>query len=273
MAVDGARIRAGDLAGAAPAFAALPPEKDLAPAPAGTLVRIFHRSQLAAFLPGIEAELPDRLCVERKRDVIPPAIWQEAIDTAMNRLCPSTPWKASVLDTPKHRFPTGALQFSRPGLVASRGSAQLWRGALVLPDKSSVPVWVRVEVQSERHAIVLTRPVAAGTVLSPDDYKEEDVWAPGLCGEDRPLSKPEGMVVKRSMLAGAPIQQEELRRPPAVHRGQAIELEAGSGSARLRVQAVAENDAEIGDQVRLKSSWNGSKIVGRVTGAQKARVD
>ena len=51
VAVDGARIRAGDLAGAAPAFAALPPEKDLAPAPAGTLVRIAQICESAGAAP------------------------------------------------------------------------------------------------------------------------------------------------------------------------------------------------------------------------------
>lgn len=273
VAVDGARIRAADLAAAVPAFGALPPDKDLAPAPAGTLVRVFHRSQLAILLPGIVAELPDRICVERKRTAIPEAAWQEAIDAAMTRLCPAIPWKATVLEIPNHRFPSGVLQFSRPGLVASRGSAPLWRGSLLLPDKSSIPVWVRVEVQTERRAAVLNHAIAAGTAISAEDYREEDLWVAGLCVEDTTPPKPEGMVARRALSAGASIQHGDLRRPPAIHRGQPVELEAGSGAARLRVSAVAENDAEVGEQVRLRSTWNGSKLVGRVTGAQKARVE
>ena len=271
--VDGARIRAADLAAYAPAFGALPPDKDLGPAPAGTMVRVFYKVQLAALLPGPAAELPDRLCVQRKRDAIPPEVWQAAVDATMSRICPATPWKATVLEAPRHRFPSGEIAFNRAGLVASRGSAQLWRGALQLPDKSSVPVWVRVEVQTQRRALILHRPVAAGGTLTADDYREEEVWAPGLCTEEREAVRPEGMIVKRALAAGAAVVNEDLRRPPAVHRGQPVELEAASGTARLRVPTVAEHDAEVGDKVQLKSSWNGTKLVGRVTGSQKARVE
>ena len=81
------------------------------------------------------------------------------------------------------------------------------------------------------------------------------------------------MVAKRALAQGAVLAGEDLRRAPAVHRGQPVELEASAGAARLRVPTVAEHDAEVGDKVQLKSSWNGTKLVGRVTGAQKAKVD
>ncbi|MFN0102127.1 MAG: flagellar basal body P-ring formation chaperone FlgA [Bryobacteraceae bacterium] len=271
--VDGARIRAVDLARISSAFDALPPDTDLGPAPAGSMVRVFYKAQLTALLPGVAAELPPRLCVQRKRDAIPPEAWQTAVEAAMTRICAATPWKAKVLEAPHHSFPTGELLFSRPGLIASRGSVQLWRGALMLPEKSSVPVWVRAEIQVQRRATILQRPLAAGAVLAPDDYREEDIWAPGLCAEEKDRPRPDGMVAKRAMPAGAEIVKEDLRRAPAIHRGQSVELEAASGSARLRVPTVAEHDADVGDTVQLKSRWNGTKLVGRVTGAQKAKVE
>jgi len=81
------------------------------------------------------------------------------------------------------------------------------------------------------------------------------------------------MIVKRAIPSGAELRPEDLRRPPLVHRGQEVQLEASSGSMRIRIPAIAEQDGEIGDKVALKSSWNGSKLVGRVTGSQKAQVD
>ena len=170
--VDGAKIRAADLAILAPAFAALPPDKELAPAPAGTMVRVFYKAQLAALLPGLQVELPDRLCVQRKRDVIPPEAWQAAVDAAMTSLCATTPWRAKVLEAPQHRFPTGEVLFNRSGIVASRGSVQLWRGALMLPDKSSIPVWVRVELQARRRATILQHAVVAGAILTAEQQAE-----------------------------------------------------------------------------------------------------
>lgn len=271
--VDGAKIRASDLATLAPAFAALPPDKELAPAPAGTMVRVFYKAQLAALLPGLQVDLPDRLCVQRKRDIIPPEMWQSAIDAAMTSICATTPWRAKVIEAPQHRFPTGEILFNRSGIVASRGSVQLWRGSLMLPDKSSIPVWVRVELQARRRATILQHALAAGAVLTPEDYKQDEIWAPGPCTAEKELPHPDGLVAKRPIAAGSELFKEDLRHPPAIHRGQAVELEAASGSARIRIPAVAEQDGEVGETVQLRSGWNGSRLTGRVTGAQKARVE
>lgn len=271
--VDGPRIRAADLAAIAPAFDALPPDKDLGPSPAGTMVRVFHRAQLAALLPVAGSELPDRLCVQRKRDSIPPEAWQTAVNNAMTRICAAVPWKAKVLEAPRHRFPSGELSFARAGLAASRGSVHLWRGALLLPDKSSVPVWVSAEIQTQRRTKVLRRPVPAGVELTMADLREDEIWVSGLCTEERELPWTDGMVARHAMPAGAVVANKDLRRAPAIRRGQSVELEAASGPARLRVPTVAEHDAEVGDRVQLTSSWNRTKLVGRVTGTQKARVE
>jgi flagella basal body P-ring formation protein FlgA len=272
--IEGSRIHAAELSTAAPAFSALPPTRDLGPAPTGTMVRLFTRAQLAALLPGIDAVLPERLCVQRKREAIPPVVWQAAIDVAMTEICGSTPWKAKVQEAPQHRLPAGQLVFHRSGLTASRGPVQVWRGAVQLPEKSSLPVWVRAEIQSQHRARILSQAIPAGAVLSAADYREEEIWAPGVCAESTDaFPSPEGMVAKRAMPAGAELRKEDLRHPPAVHRGQTVELEAASGAARLRVPAIAEHDADLGETVQMKSGWNGSILVGRVTGAQKAKVE
>ena len=204
-------------------------------------------AQLAALLPGIEADLPDRLCVQRKRDVIPAAAWQSAVEAALTKLCPATPWKVKIEEVPQHRFPSGEILFARSGVVASRGPVQLWRGSLVLPDKSSVPIWVKAEIKTQRHALLLQHAVAAGAVLAAGDFKEEEIWAPGLCVEEtKERPSMEGLIAKKSLAAGAELLREDLRRPPAVHRGEPIEVESGSGAARIKVPAVAEKDGEIG---------------------------
>jgi len=273
VVVDGSRILASDIATAVPSFGALPPDKDLGPAPAGTMVRLFHKTQLASMLPVAGAELPDRLCVQRNRDVIPPEVWQSSVDRTMARICAAIPWKAKVLEAPHHKFPSGELSFGRAGLIVSRGSVHLWRGALVLPDKSSIAVWVRVELQNRRSARILNRQLPAGTELTAADYEEQEIWVPGLCSEAAELSIPKGMVTRRTMPSGAIVASADLRRAPAIYRGQSVELEVSSGSARFRVPSVAEHDAEVGGKVHLKSSWNGTKLVGRVTGTQKAKVE
>lgn len=271
--VDGPRIHAGDLAPLAPAFAELPPDKDLGPAPAGTLVRLFHRGQLAALLPGTHSDLPERLCVQRRRDVIPPEAWQAAIERTVKESCGEIPAKIHVVEAPKHRFPSGQLIFHRAGITASRGSALLWRGSIAMPDKSSVPVWLRVELQTLRPAVLAARPIAMGSVLVAEDFKVENTWVPGICETEKEAWRPIGLSARRAISAGSEIRKEELRVPPTVRRGDAVEIETKAGAARIRIPAIAEQDAELGETAPFRSSWNGAKIAGRVVGNQKVRVE
>ena len=271
--ISGARIRAEDLAPLAPAFAALPPAQDLGPAPFGTMIRVFSRAQLAALLPGLTAELPASVCVQRKRGPIPPAAWQSAVDDAMAKICPGTPWRAKILEVPNHLYPDGALAFTRSGLAASRGRENLWRGSLVLPGNATIPVWVRVDVESRRNALILLRALAPGELLTANDFREADIWAPGLCSLAPAINQVDGMAAKHALSAGSELRPEHLRRPPAISRGQSVELEVAACVARLRLPAVAARDADIGETVEFKSGWTGTKLIGRVTGAKTAKVE
>ncbi len=271
--VEGPRIRAGDLATQAPAFAAVPPDSDFGPAPMGTMIRIFTRVQLAALLSPVSADLPDRLCVQRKREPIDVSLWQAAIDDAMSRSCGSVPWHAKVVEYPRHRFPQGVLSFAPAGFVAGPSPIQLWRGTLTLADKGTVPVWVRLEVRVQRSARIALHAIAAGATLSEADFQQEQIWSNSICKESPHPWPAIGTLAKQAIPSGAEITRENVRRPPAVRRGQAIELEAGTSHARLRMPAVAEHDAEIGEKVQVKSGWNGSRLTGTVVGTQKARVE
>lgn len=271
--VDGARIRASDLAGVVSAFAQLPPDKDLGPAPAGTLVRLYQRGQLAALLPGPSADLPERLCVQRKREAIPLEEWQASIERAVKTACGEISVRIKVVETPRHRYPSGTIEFHRSGIAASRGSALLWRGSLTTPDKSTVPVWIRAELQTLRHARIVVRPIAMGTVVVAEDFKREEAWTSGICEAEKESWEPIGRVARHPIPIGEELRREALRIPPAIKRGDAVEVEAKAGAARIRIPAVAEQDAEVGETAPFRSSWNGAKIAGRVLSSQRARVE
>lgn len=279
MLVDGSRMRARDFVPSVPAFAALPAETDLGPSPAGTMARIFTKAQLVALLEGTApGGLPDRLCVERRREAVSMEVWQASVEEAMTKHCRDGEWRAKVIEAPEHRFPTGKLSFAPTGLLPSRSGAQTWRGAIHLSDKSSVPVWVRLDLSVRRRAAVLSRDLAAGAVISATDFQWDNVWAPplpgtGLCAAGDADWQPEGMIARRTLRAGALLTKSDFRRAPAVQRGDAVEVEAQAGSARIRIPAVADRDAQIGESIPVTSSWNGSKITARVTGERKAKVD
>jgi flagella basal body P-ring formation protein FlgA len=289
LEVDGARIHAGRLAERVAAFAALDSGADLGPAPVGSLVRVFTRTQLQSLLgleAGATADLPNRLCVTRKRQTIPREQWQAAAEKAVAEVCGSMPWRASVTEFSKQAYPAGELQFSPTGLgpvapVGARNSGRKrprsWRGQLVLPERTTIPVWIQLELETQAETAVAVRDLAAGTVLRTDDYKVEPVWRTEtgggtLCSASAPAPQA-GMVLSRSVAAGEALPLGSVRRAPAVRRGATVELEVEAGAAMLRAPATAEADAEIGEPVRVRNHWNGRGQVGKVAGNGRVRLE
>lgn len=288
----GARILAGQLAARIPAFGALAADADLAPAPIGSMVRVFTKPQLEQLLIRTKVdpaamELPDRLCVVRRRVAIPADLWQSTVESAIRATCGETPFRATVREFPRQAFPEGELQFSPTGLgpassalsrIGGGKQLRIWRGRLVLPERASIPVWIQLELEMLRETFVAERQLAAGSALQAGDYRMAQVWrtetAGGrLCGEDSPREPESGMILRSGVAAGEPIPVASLRRAPAVRRGATVELEVTTGQTVLRAPATAERDAEVGEQVRVKNHWNGRGQTGTVAGNGRVRLE
>ena len=267
IVVEGSRVRAGDLATRVAPFAELDSERDLGPAPFGAMVRIYSKTQLTEMLGRGADNLPETLCVERRREPIPESKWREALERAVA----GCEVQIDLREFPKHRFPIGDLQFAKTGIVAG-STVSLWRGSLVLPDKQSIPVWVRAEIRVPGKRWKIAAPVVAGTRFVDTDIAQESGWFSGVPCQPVEDWNPAGFIARRSLKSGAILQRADARRPPAVQRGQPVDVESG-GVARVRVAAVAETSGEIGESVRVKSSWNGSRLTGRVTSDGKVRVE
>ena len=267
VVVDGARVLASDLAARAAAFGTLDPNQELGPAPFGSMVRIYSKSQLAELLGRGADELPETLCVQRRREPIPESKWREALQRAISG-CDA---QVELREFPRHSFPVGELQFARTGIVRG-ATVSLWRGSLVLPDKQSVPVWVRAEIRVFAKRWKLGVPIQVGGRLVESDLSQEEGWFVGTPCQAVEDWTPLGLIARRSLKAGAILQRVDVRRPPAVQRGQTVDVESG-GAARVRVPGVADTNGEIGQNVRVTSSWNGSRLTGRVTADGKVRVE
>jgi flagella basal body P-ring formation protein FlgA len=231
------------------------------------MVRIYSKTQLVEMLGRGAENLPETLCVERRRDPIPEAAWRQALDRAVS----GCEVQFDLREFPKHRFPTGELQFAKTGIVAA-ATASLWRGSLVLPDKQSIPVWVRVDIRVPSQRWRSVTPIQAGSRIAEGDVLQETGWFAGTPCQTVEDWNPTGLIARRSLKSGAILQRADARRPPAVQRGQTVDVESG-GAARVRVSGVAEANAEIGQNVRVTSAWNGSRLTGRVTADGKVRVE
>ena len=267
VSVVGGRILAGEIAARVASFSSLDPLRDLGPAPFGSMARIFSQPQLAELLGRGSEDLPETLCVERRREPIPESKWREALSRAV----PDCDIQIELRDYPKHRLPVGELQFSKSGFVPG-ATVSLWRGSLALPERQTIPVWVRAEVRILGVRWKVAAPVQPGGRIAESDLVMERGWFTGIPCQAAEDWNPAGLIARRSLKAGAVLHKTDFRRLPAVQRGQVVAVESG-GAARVRVPAVAEGNGEVGESVRVTSSWNGSRLIGRVTAEGKVRVD
>ena len=175
VVVDGARMHAGELAARVAPFEAIDPQRDLGPAPFGAMVRIYSKTQLAEMLGHGAESLPETLCVERRREPIPESKWREALERAISG-CDA---QIELREFPKHQFPIGELQFAKTGIVLG-ATTSLWRGSLLLPDKQTIPVWVRAAIRVPAKRWNVTGPIQAGSRIAESDVAQESGWFAGV---------------------------------------------------------------------------------------------
>jgi|SRR5579871_1471967 len=139
-------IAAGDLAAAMPAFAQLPPELAIAPAPAPGTRRLFRAPELAALARshGIEAGASQDLCFEWKMEPLD----RGSLAAAMQAALPYPETHIEVLETSVPSAPPGRFEFRREdlGASASKGTHApvVWRGNVLYGAGRRFSIWARV---------------------------------------------------------------------------------------------------------------------------------
>lgn len=168
---------------------------------------------------------------------------------------------ADVLAAATVRFPwTGLAKPAAPG----GESVMMWRGEATGVDGAARPAWARVQITFRRTGIVATRPISAGRRIAAGDFRVSSWNAP--LSQSKPLDKPEiltGAVLRRPVMAGAPILADMVASGDQILPGEKILVESIAGPARITFDATAENRASAGEPVFFRSPLNGKRVAGR----------
>ncbi len=278
--VSGERLLARDLAAAAPALAALPPEADLGYAPAPGARRLVSRQELARLLErhGVRGEIPAGLCVERGSQTLT----RESVEAALRAALAKEPQagmpvpRLEVLEFSRYPVPTGELEFTRAGLPAAprSGSAVIWRGHVRYGDNRSLPVWARVKLAVSGEGMIAAGSLSAGRPIEAHQVRRGSVeWFPLSEAPAAEAGLLVGRIPRRAIPAGTAILPSALQPAPEVGRGETVTVEVSSGAAQLRLQARAESSGSAGDAVLLRNPSTGRTFSGRVEGVGKVTVD
>ena len=275
VVVQGDQILASDLARVAPLFAQLKPDLVIAPSPAPGIRRTMGSAELRQVarryqLPEVTA---NSVCFEQAME----PLTEQRILEALRKSLGQDEGAIEITEFSKFRVPRGELEFPRSGLNAAAPNGAdtpvLWRGSLRFGNRRSLAVWARVRIRIPRRQIVATRDVPAGRPLSEQDLAEQKVE--GLPLGEQPIGSIQlaaGTLPRRRIRRGEVLLASILRMPSEVQRGDLVNVEVTSGTARLQFEGKAETEGSRGAPVLVKNPTTGKRFTATVESKGKVAV-
>ncbi len=135
----------------------------------------------------------------------------------------------------------------------------------------SVPVWFDMEVLEDVY--VAKFGYRERDVVRPENFKLVRTDVTKISGQHvKSESFKKSVLLLKNLSQGEVLLSRNIKNVPAVIEGKILDLEVSEGSVRLRLKAIAERDAEIGEILKVKVV-NGTEFVkARVVGKHVARV-
>ena len=133
--------------------------------------------------------------------------------------------------------------------------------------------WTSWKIVTWQQVPVLTMPVQKGKTLTPAMFRMER-RRQALTAGAAPL-QPEETVeaqAKRNLVPGEPVFPSDVERTLVIKKGNRVQLEVIAGGVSARSQAIALEDAYMGDTVRVRMETTNKEIIGSVVGRNRAEI-
>ena len=116
-------------------------------------------------------------------------------------------------------------------------------------------------------AVVPKRTIYPGEEVQAGQLEEVEVTNPNIVkGYAESIGQVDGLITKRTLLAGRVILVSALREPFAVSRGTTVQLVFDNGSLMLRAAGTPLQDAAVGELIKVRNKDSGVIVSGTVMG-------
>ncbi|MBX2859446.1 MAG: flagellar basal body P-ring formation protein FlgA [Cellvibrionaceae bacterium] len=126
----------------------------------------------------------------------------------------------------------------------------------VCTDKKRWTIYIPVNIEIYREALVATRDLTRGSVISKQDLRPMHLntskFGIGLVLADQDKSII-GLVLKRPLRAGSPVNTKHLEKPDIIAKGDPVTMQAGSNAFKVAVGGVALDSGHIGERIRVRN--------------------
>lgn len=267
-------IRAGELARAVPAFAAVPADTRIGYAPVPGAVRTFDVADLEreARRLGIALGEAGEVCFAWPLSVPTRERFRQAMEQALD--LPDA--RIEILETSRQPAPPGPLVFSRSTLrppPPGEATPVQWRGYVEYAKNRRFQVWARVRITASVQRVVTNQPLRAGEPIAPGQVRLESFE--GFPFGDPSASRLEqvvGQILLRPLTAGVPVPAHLLERPLDVERADVVKVRVRNGAALILAEGVAEAGGRRGDTIPVRNATSGSKFRARITGPKQVTL-
>ncbi len=261
------RILAGDLAVAVPEFGSLDPKTPIGFAPVPGARRTIAPQELSAWARGNAIELTGRppvVCVERPMRVLNRDEVEQALKHALD---PDV--RLEITGFSQYPVPEGTLEFPLSGLnLPPRRDPKIavqWLGRVVYGENRHFSVWAQVRLQVTRRRLVAAAPIGPGAPVREGQVRlEERTEFPYPPVPETPAASVVGKVSRRTLAAGDVVLIELLTSPPAVTRGEMVQVTLVDGAMTLQFAAKADSTGKPGDTVVVENQDTHVKFQGTV---------
>lgn len=204
-----------------------------------------------------------------------PGEWQgraeQALQQALAQRHPNVAaWQITALADPRQQQrlaerPVTHVAVARTG---KRSAVQLWcEGA----SRPCATVWFAVSglqaVLSSGRDMPQSHPVAAADFVI-QSHDVMNLRCPPLASRDGLA----GLRTTRALAAGAAVCREFFEIRPAVSRGETVEVRVATAAVTITARAVAQQDAALGQTVRIRRTDSAAPILATVTGAGQVSI-
>lgn len=81
-----------------------------------------------------------------------------------------------------------------------------------------------------------------------------------------------GSALKVAVKRGAPLSPKQLRRPPAVKRGNQVTILGRAGGVEVRMSGTALSDGATGQRIKVRNSSSSRQVEGTVVAVNTVEV-
>lgn len=275
VAIEGARILGKHLAAADSRLSVLPPEQPFGFAPQPGASRTIQPSELMRWArqQGVTLPAMSPVCVTVETTVLEPSALEQAVRQAL-RVPPAA--AVSIVDYSRWPISRGTLEFTAPPSIpySSRSeTGQLIRGVVRYGNRLTQPIWARVKVEVDQQVIVAVESLAPGKPIAERSIRLEHYRGFPLPAEfPAQIADVAGWAPRKTIAPGTRISRANLTAALVVEKGQTVDVDVVSGSARIKFAATAQTSARQGDRIILENPTTHRRFSAQLTGSKKAEL-